>query len=59
MKIGDLAAIDPKLTGFKNWIEGVIIKIRKNPFIGQEIAVKATDGVIYFDAAKYFKPISK
>ena len=55
MKNGDKASIDPKLTGLKNWIEGVIIKIRNNPFIGKEIAVKDANGNIYFDSEKYFK----
>jgi len=59
MKTGDKAKIDPKITGLKNWIEGVVIRIRQNPFIGKEIAVKDLKGVIYFDAAKYFKPITK
>ncbi len=59
MKTGDKAKIDPKITGLKKWIEGVVIKIRQNPFIGEEIAVKDHKGVIYFDAAKYFKSISK
>lgn len=39
MKAGDKAKIAPKITGLKNWIEGVVIKIRKNPFLGIEIAV--------------------
>lgn len=59
MKIGEYAKIDPRITGLKSWIEGVIIKIRNNPFLGKEIAVKDANGVIYFDAEKYFKPVSK
>ena len=57
MKIGDRAKIDPKITGLNKWIEGVIIKIRNNPFIGKEIALKDNNGVIYFDSEKYFKPL--
>lgn len=56
MRIGEKAKIDPRITGLKTWIEGVIIKIRQNPFIGKEIAVKDAQGIIYFDAEKYFKP---
>lgn len=59
MKTGDIAFIDPKITGLKKWIEGVVIKIRNNPFIGKEIAVKDSNGVIYFDAEKYFKSVSE
>ena len=59
MKTGEIAKIDPKITGLKNWIEGVVIKIRNNPFIGKEIAVKDANGIIYFDSEKYFKSISE
>ncbi len=57
MKVGDKAKIDPKITGLGKWIEGVIIKIRNNPFLGKEIAIRDNNGVIYFDAEKYFKPL--
>lgn len=56
MKVGRKAKVDPRITGLKNWVEGVIIKIRNNPFIGREIVIKDSNGVIYFDAEKYFKP---
>lgn len=55
MKTGDTASIDPSLTGLKKWVKGVIIKIRQNPFIGKEIAVKDANGTIYFGSEKYFK----
>ena len=58
MKAGDKAKIDPQITGLKTWIEGIVIKIRKNPFLGTEIAVKDDKGVIYFDVEKYFKPVT-
>jgi hypothetical protein len=59
MKTGDKALVDPKLTGLSQWIEGVVIKIRNNPFLGKEIAIKDSQGNIYFDSAKYFKTVSK
>jgi hypothetical protein len=59
MKKGDRALVDPKITGLNTWIEGIIIKIRNNPFIGKEIAIKDNEGKIYFDAAKYFKIVTK
>ena len=55
MKTGDKAIVDPKLTGLNHWIEGVIIKIRNNAFLGKEVVVKDNLGNIYFDAIKYFK----
>jgi hypothetical protein len=59
MKIGDKALVDPKITGLNNWIEGIIIKIRNNPFLGKEIAIKDNNGNIFFDAAKYFKIVGQ
>ncbi len=59
MKIGDKAIVDPKLTGLSNWIEGIIIKIRNNPYLGKEVVLKDSSGAIYFDSIKYFKPVSK
>ena len=55
MKTGDKVFVDPKVTGLNSWIEGIIIKIRNNPFLGKEIAIKDNKGNIYFEAAKYFK----
>ena len=55
MKTGDKAIVDPKLTRLNHWIEGIIIKIRNNPFLGKEVVVKDHLGNIYFDAIKYFK----
>ncbi len=59
MKTGDKAIVDPKVTGLSYWLEGIVIKIRNNPFIGKEIALKDMSGNIYFDAVKYFKPLVK
>jgi hypothetical protein len=55
MKIGDRAKIDPRITGAKDWIEGKVIKIRNNPFLGKEIAIKDNQGEIFFDQEKFFK----
>lgn len=55
MKEGQKAKVSPELTGLTEWIEGLIIKIRKNPFLGIEIAIKDSKGQIYFGEEKYFK----
>jgi hypothetical protein len=55
MKTGEIAKVSPELTGLTNWIEGLIIKIRKNPFLGQEVAIKDNNGRIFFGEEKYFK----
>ncbi len=59
MKVGQKAMVDPRITGLKNWIEGIIIKIRLNPFIGKEVIVKSKDGHIYFDSEQYFKSVEE
>ena len=59
MKTGEKVVIDPKITGLNSWIEGVIIKIRNNPFLGKEIVIKDNTGRIYFDSEKYFKTAIK
>ena len=55
MKTGDKASVDPKITGLDYWVEGEIINIRNNPFLGKEVAIKDNKGNIYFDSVKYFK----
>ena len=57
MKTGDKALADPKITGLNYWLEGVVIKIRNNPFLGKEIAIKDALGNIYFDIERYFKAV--
>jgi hypothetical protein len=55
MKTGQKAQVSPELTGLEEWIEGMIINIRKNPFLGIEIAIKDKLGRIFFGEEKYFK----
>jgi hypothetical protein len=55
MKNGEKVAVSPELTGLKDWVEGAIIDIEKNKFNGIVIAIKTSDGVIYFGQEKYFK----
>ena len=54
-KIKEKAKVSPKLTGLEKWVEGVIIKIFKNPFLGDEIAIKDSKGRIFFGEKKYFE----
>ena len=56
-KIGDIVEVSPNLTLLKEWIKGKIIKIRQNPFIGTEIAIKDNQGRIFFGEKEFFKPI--
>jgi hypothetical protein len=58
METGQKAQVSPELTGLTEWIEGIIIKIRKNPFLGIEIAIKDNLGRIFFGEEKYFKSLN-
>ena len=54
IKEGDKAKVSPILTGEKEWIEGEVIDIENNPFIGIVIAIKDNLGRIFFGESKYF-----
>jgi hypothetical protein len=56
MRKGDTAKVSPKLTGERDWIEGVVIDVEKNPFKGIVIAIKDQCGRIFFGEEKYFAP---
>lgn len=57
MKTGQKVKVSPELTGLGEWIEGLIIKIRKNPFLGDEIAIRDSLGRIFFGEKRYFKAL--
>lgn len=54
-KIHEKAKVSPVISGLNDWVEGIIIKIFKNPFLGDEIAIKDEQGRIFFGEKKYFK----
>ena len=56
-KVGDIVEMLPNLTLLKEWIKGKIIKVRQNPFMGTEIAIKDDLGRISFGEKEFFKPI--
>lgn len=57
IKTGDRLKVSPSLSGLSEWIEGVVIKIFKNPFIGDEIAIKDSKGRIFYGQKKFFKTV--
>jgi hypothetical protein len=57
MSKGQFAYVSPELTGTTESVKGEVIKIRQNPFLGPEIAVRDENGRIYFGEAKYFTAI--
>lgn len=56
MKTGDRAKASPYITGETDWIEGEIIDVEKNPFVGIVISIKDKLGRIFFGEEKYFLP---
>ena len=56
-KVGDIVEVSPELTLLKEWISGIVIKIFKNPFIADEIAIKDDQGRIFFGEKEFFKPV--
>lgn len=54
-RVKERAKVSPSLSGLSEWIEGVIIKIFKNPFLGEELAVQDENGRIFYGEKKYFK----
>lgn len=57
MKIGDSVKISPDLTRLPNWVNGKVIEVEDNPFIGVVISAKTEDGVIFFGQLDLFKPV--
>lgn len=54
-KKGQIAKASPQLTGLDDWVEGVVIDVEKNPFLGVVIAIKDNLGRIFFGEEKYFQ----
>jgi hypothetical protein len=57
MKNGDKAKVSPAITGLDEWVEGVVIDVEENPFLGIVISIKDEIGRIFFGEEKYFLPI--
>ena len=55
LEIGNRVKVSPDITGLSEWIEGIIINIRNNPFLGKEVAIKDSLGRIFYGEEKYFK----
>lgn len=54
-KLGDMMKVNPSLTGLTDWIEGQVIDVEHNPFMGLVISIKDNLGRIFFGQSKYFK----
>ena len=54
-KLGDMMKVNPSLTGLVYWIEGQVIDVEHNPFMGLVISIKDSLGRIFFGQSKYFQ----
>ena len=53
-KIGDKMKVSPQLTAQPDWVEGEVIDVEKNPFLGLAISIKDKLGRIFFGQSRYF-----
>ena len=44
--------VNPSLTGLTDWIEGQVIDVEHNPFMGLVISIKDNLGRIFFGQSK-------
>jgi hypothetical protein len=54
IKIGDRMKVSPQLTAQSDWVEGEVIDIEQNPFLGLVISIKDKLGRIFFGQSRYF-----
>ncbi|UOE40828.1 transcriptional regulator [Chryseobacterium suipulveris] len=57
MKNGDRVLISPQVTGRPDWIEGTVIQVENNPFVGIVITAKSDDGETFFEKEYLFKKV--
>ena len=58
MKKGDNVLISPELTMKGDWIEGTVIEVEANPFVGTVISARTANGEIYFEKECMFRKAS-
>ena len=47
----------PQLTAQPDWVEGEVIDVEQNPFLGLVISIKDKLGRIFFGQSRYFLPL--
>lgn len=55
MEIGDKVLISPDLTLMKVWLEGTVIEVENNPFVGIVISAETADKNVFFGQEYLFK----
>ena len=53
-KIGDKMKVSPQLTAQPDWIDGEVIDVEHNPFLGLVISIKDKLGRIFFGQSRFF-----
>ena len=53
-KLGDRMKVSPILTEQDGWIDGEVIDVEKNPFLGLVISIRDKAGRIFFGQSRYF-----
>lgn len=53
-QIGDRMKASPQLTALPDWVEGEVIDVEQNPFLGLVISIKDKLGRIFFGQSRYF-----
>ena len=56
MKTGDSVLISPEVTQKSEWIQGTVIDVEDNPFVGTVISAETINGDIFFEKECLFKP---
>lgn len=59
MKVGDKVLISPDLTLQKEWLEGTVIQVENNPFVGIVISAETEDRNVFFGQEDLFKLVKE
>ena len=55
IKKGVTVYISPELTLANQWIQGTVIKVHENPFLGTVISVETADRNVFFGKSSMFR----
>lgn len=58
-KKGDTVLISPEVTHKIDWIEGTIIEIEDNPYVGIVLFVQTKDGDVFFERECLFRLVNE
>lgn len=58
-KKGDTVLISPEVTHKIDWIEGTIIEIEENPYVGIVLFVQTKDGDVFFERECLFRLVNE